>query len=239
MSLTVGAGPFGHRPAGRFDFDPPARVRYVERSPRRLRVILRGETVVESRDAKLLHESGGLPVYYFPEEDVRLDLVPAGILRRHDALPGHVAPEWAAMDAWYEEEEQIFGHPRDPYHRIDVLDSSRHVRVSIGGELAAETRRPLILFETSLPPRYYLDPVDVRGDLLTPHEKTTRCAYKGVATYWSVASEQAIVWTYGHPNPEVERIKGLLAFFNERVELEVDGESQEAPRTQWHPAGWG
>lgn len=242
MSMTVGTGPFGHHPVGKFDFDPPERVLYVEETPRRVRVAHGGETVVESRHAKLLFESGSLPVYYFPEEDVRLDLLDEESYRRHDGLPGHVAPAWNAMDAWYEEEEQIFGHARDPYHRIDVLESSRHVRISVNGELVAEARRPLILFETALPPRYYLDPVDVRSDLLVPHEKRTRCAYKGVATHWSAqagdALEEALVWSYPKPTSEVERIAGRLAFYNERVDLEVDGKRDERPQTQWSPRGW-
>jgi uncharacterized protein (DUF427 family) len=242
MSLTVGSGPFGHRPAGAFDFDPPERILYVEQFPRRVRAMRGGEIVAQSDEVKLLHESGRLPVFYFPDEDVRLDLLDEESVRRHEGLPGHVAPVWDAMDAWFEEEEQIFGHPRDPYHRIDVLESSRHVRISVNGELVAESHRPLVLFETGLPPRYYLDSVDVRTDLLVPHEKRTRCAYKGVASHWSLraggAVEEALVWSYPEPNHEVERIAGRLAFYNERVDLEVDGELEERPRTQWSPGGW-
>jgi uncharacterized protein (DUF427 family) len=89
-------------------------------------------------------------------------------------------------DAWYEEEEQVFVHPKDPYHRVDVLDSSRHVRVTVGGEVVAETDRPAVLFETGLPPRYYIPPEDVREDVLEESEKTTQCPYKGVASYNSV-----------------------------------------------------
>ena len=128
MSLTVGAGPFGHRPGGRFNFDPPGAVVYVERFPRRVRAVLGGETVADSRRMQLLHESGRLPVLHFPEEDVRLEHVPTDSLARHSQLPGHVAIEWGAMDAWFEEDEEMFGHVRDPYHRIDVRASSRHVR---------------------------------------------------------------------------------------------------------------
>jgi uncharacterized protein (DUF427 family) len=242
MSLTIGSGPFGHRPAGSFNFQPAERVLYVEQSPRHVRAVRGGEIVAQSNKVKLLHESGRLPVFYFPEEDVQLDLLEEETFERHEGLPGHVAPVWGAMDAWYEEEEQIFGHPRDPYHRIDLLESARHVRISVNGNVVAESRRPLVLFETALPPRYYLDPVDVRTDLLVPHEKRTRCAYKGVATHWSVRTdgglEEALVWSYPDPNPEVERIAGRLAFYNERVDLEVDGELDERPRTQWSPDGW-
>ena len=242
MSLTVGTGPFGHRPAGSFDFEPPERVVYVEDWPRRIRAVREGDVVVESRRVKLLHESGRLPVFYFPDEDVRLDLLD-GAVRRHDAVPGHVTVDWGAPDAWFEEEEELFGHPRDPYHRIDTRESSRHVRIGVGGDIVAESRRPLVLFETGLPPRYYLRPEEVRLDLLVPHGKKTRCAYKGVASHWSVLAgdqlEEAVVWSYTAPDDDAKRIKGLFAFYDERVELEVDGERQEPPRTQWHREGWG
>jgi uncharacterized protein (DUF427 family) len=243
MSLTVGSGPFGHRPAGRFDFDPPERVVYVESIPRRIRAVKGSETVIESRRVRLLHESGSLPVFFFPEEDVRLDVVPAGAVGRHEAVPDHVRVDWDAVDAWFEEEEELFGHPRDPYHRIDVRESSRHVHVRVGGELVAEARRPFVLFETGLPARYYLRPEDVRLDLLVPHGKKTRCAYKGVASHWSVRAgdglAEAVAWSYTAPDDDAQRIKGLIAFYNERVELEVDGELEAPPRTQWHEEGWG
>jgi uncharacterized protein (DUF427 family) len=141
------------------------------------------------------------------------------------------------IDAWYEEDEQVFVHPRDPYHRVDILESSRHVRVSINGEVVAETERPKVLFETGLPPRYYIPPEDVREDVLVESEKNTRCPYKGVASYWSVEAGgervENLIWYYPEPIPEAARIKGLLAFFNEKVDLEVDGERQERPKTQW------
>jgi uncharacterized protein (DUF427 family) len=141
------------------------------------------------------------------------------------------------MDEWYEEEEQVFVHPRDPYHRIDVLQSSRHVRVEVNGEVVAETQRPMVLFETGLPPRYYIPEEDIRMELLEESEETTRCPYKGVASYYSVEvgdeRVEDLVWYYPEPIPEAARIKGLLCFFNEKVDLEVDGEEQERPRTQW------
>ena len=241
MSLTVGTGPFGHRPAGSFDFEPPERVVYVEDFPRRIRAFRGGDMVVASRRVKLLHESGSLPVFLFPAEDVRAELLAEGV-RPRDEAPGFVHVAWGAVDAWWEEEEELFGHPRDPYHRIDVRASSRHVRVSLGGELVAEARRPTVLFETGLPPRYYLAPDDVRLDLLVPHGKKTRCAYKGVASHWSVrvggGLEEAVVWSYTAPDDDARRIKGLYAFYDERVDVEVDGESGDRPRTQWHAEGW-
>lgn len=242
MSLTVGSGPFGHRPAGSFDFEPPKRVVYVEDFPRRIRAVKESEAVVESRRVKLLHESGALPRFLFPEEDVRTELLPAEAVTRREEAPGHLQVEWDAADAWFEEEEELHGHPRDPYHRIDVRESSRHVRVRVGGRLVAESHRPLVLFETGLPPRYYLRPEEVELDLLVPHGRKTRCAYKGVASHWSVQVDgelaEAVVWSYPEPDDDVARIKGRLCFYNERVDLEVDGEPEERPRTQWHDRGW-
>jgi uncharacterized protein (DUF427 family) len=118
-----------------------------------------------------------------------------------------------------------------------VLQSSRHLKVRVNGEVVAETERPKILFETGLPPRYYIPPEDVRMDLLEGSEKTTRCPYKGVASYYSVEAGgervEDLVWYYPEPIPEAPKIRGLLCFFNEKVDLEVDGEAQERPRTQW------
>src|SRR5436189_58256 len=129
--------------------------------------------------------------------------------------------------------------PRDPYHRVDVLETSRHVKVSVGGELLAETRRARVLFETALPPRWYIPAEDVRDSLLVSSEKRTGCAYKGFASYWSVqaggAVEEDVAWTYREPRREVERIAGYLAFFNERTDIEIDGELQERPLTPWSP----
>jgi uncharacterized protein (DUF427 family) len=261
MALTVGMGPFGDRRAGRFDFDPPAHVVYVEPSPRRVRVFLGGEAVADSRAVKLLHETSHLPVYYFPEEDVRTErLRPAsresvcpykGTAQHFDvvvgsetaadaawrygeptdrALPiaGHFAFAWDRMDAWMEEEEEVFVHPRDPYHRVDAIPSSRHVVVALDGERLAETRRPVMLFETGLPPRTYIPLDDVRRELLVDSDTHTRCPYKGVASYRSVRVgdrlHEDLAWCYPDPLPAVEPIRGLLCFYDERVERVVDGE---------------
>jgi uncharacterized protein (DUF427 family) len=273
MSLTIGTGPFGDQSGGTFNFDTRVlhpHTLYFEDSPRRVRVMFGGETIADSRRVKLLHETGHLPVYYFPREDVRMELLGEsdhttrcpfkgeasywsvrvgdkvsenavwGYPEPIDSAPpiaGYVAFYWNKMDAWYEEDEQVFVHPRDPYHRVDILESSRHVRVSINGEVVAETERPKVLFETGLPPRYYIPPEDVREDVLVESEKNTRCPYKGVASYWSVEAGgervENLIWYYPEPIPEAARIKGLLAFFNEKVDLEVDGEEQERPKTQW------
>jgi uncharacterized protein (DUF427 family) len=139
------------------------------------------------------------------------------------------------MDAWFEEEEQVFEHPRDPYHRVDVIQSSREVRVEIGGKVVAESRRPRLLFETNLPTRYYLPVEDVRMDLLEPTDTTSVCPYKGTASYWRMqAGGRDVAWSYQDPISECPKIRGLIAFFNERVDaLSVDGELQEKPKTTW------
>ncbi|HSH62397.1 MAG TPA: DUF427 domain-containing protein [Acidimicrobiales bacterium] len=141
--------------------------------------------------------------------------------------------DWEAMDAWFEEDEQVYVHPRSPYVRVDVLASSRHVEVVLGGVKVADSRQPRLLFETGLPTRYYLPQVDLRMDLLLPSATSTRCPYKGTAEYWSVDTGDAvfedIVWTYPTPALESAKIAGLACFLNEKVDLYVDGVPQERP----------
>lgn len=156
------------------------------------------------------------------------------------ALAGLVLLDFDGFDAWMEEDEPIVGHPRDPFHRVDTLRSSRHVRVELAGELLAETRRPVLLFETSLPMRAYIPPADVRTDLLVPTGTRTRCAYKGEARHWSVegagAAGEDICWSYETPLRDADRVRGLIAFYDERTDVTVDGVPQERPNTPWSPA---
>ena len=273
MALTVGTGPFGEGSTGVFNFRvtaPRNHALYLEDSPRRVRAVFGGETVVDSRRAKLLHETGHLPVYYFPAGDVREALlektdhtthcpfkgdasywsVRAGGRVAENAVWGYEEPMegapplsglvaffFDAMDEWYEEEERISIHPRDPYHRVDVLESSRHVRISVNGEVLAETDRPKMLFETGLPPRYYIPPQDVREGVLLPSETTTGCPYKGTASYHSVEAGgerfEDLAWYYPEPLPEVERIKDHPCFYDEKVDVEVDGEEQPRPKPRF------
>jgi uncharacterized protein (DUF427 family) len=154
------------------------------------------------------------------------------------AIKDFVAFYWNRVDGWYEEDEEIFVHPRDPYKRVDVLQSSRPVRVIVGGETVAETRRARFLFETRLPTRYYIPPEDVRMDLLLPSDKTTACPYKGRARYYSVKIGdklfEDLVWYYPEPIAECAKIKGYLCFFNEQVdEIRVDGIAVPRPLTPW------
>ncbi|MEE8075534.1 MAG: DUF427 domain-containing protein [Candidatus Binatia bacterium] len=153
-------------------------------------------------------------------------------------IQGAMAFVWKMMDSWYEEKEEILVHPRDPYKRVDVLQSSRHVRVVVAGETVAESHRPRLLFETGHPTRYYLPREDVRTDLLEPSSTTSRCPYKGLASYWSVKVGGKIfkdfVWSYPDPISECPKVKGLVCFFNERVEgIYVDGELLPMPKTRW------
>jgi uncharacterized protein (DUF427 family) len=152
-------------------------------------------------------------------------------------IEGYVAFKWRQMDGWFEEDEQIFTHPRDPNVRIDTIQSSRHVRVVIDGETVAETNRPVLLFETGLPVRYYIPKVDVRMELLEPSKTHSECPYKGIASYYSVkVGDQVaedVVWYYPFPYPEVSKIQNLLCFYNEKVDLYVDGQKEERPKTYW------
>lgn len=141
--------------------------------------------------------------------------------------------DWDAMDAWFEEDEEVFTHPRDPHHRVDILRSSRHVEVIVDGVTVADSQSPTLLFETGLPTRYYLPLTDVRTELLRPSASATSCPYKGTASYWSLEVQGArfedVVWTYPSPLAESTRIAGLACFYNERVDIRVDGVLQERP----------
>ena len=243
----------------------PSDLRF-EATPKRIRAQLAGTTIADSTAAILVWESGrAVPVYAFPEPDVRRDalrdsdnpiprahggsaqfftvaaggeVVENAVWRYADAdLRGYLAVSWEAMDRWLEEDEEVFGHPRDPWHCVDGRRSSRHVRVALDGTPLAESRRPTLVFETGLPTRYYLPREDVRMDLLQASETVTVCAYKGRASYWSVVAgdrvERDVAWTYSEPLPDAPQIAGLVCFFNERTELTVDGVPLERPSTQW------
>ena len=153
------------------------------------------------------------------------------------AVDGHWTFTWDGRVQWFEEASEIAIHARDPSKRVDTVPSERHVRVEVEGELIAETRRPVALFETSLPTRWYIPPEDVRMDLLEQSDTVTRCPYKGTARFWSVRAGagrvEDLAWAYADPIAECPRIDGLIAFFNERVDLTVDGELQSRPRTPW------
>ena len=273
MALTAAAGPFSGRSPGTFNFDaetPTGAVLFWEPVPQRIRVVFEKETIADTTQAKLLHETGHLPVYYIPQEDVRADVLAASDKRTHcphkgearywsiqvgervetDAvwyypepiesasfLVGHVSFYWNRVDEWFAEDEQLFGHPRDPYARIDVYPTSRRVRILVDGAVLADTTRARILFESNLPPRYYIPREDVQIDLLETSSKVTRCAYKGLAQHWHLrigdALHDDLAWTYPEPQHDAEPVRDLIAFYNERVDVEIDGEVGERPTTQW------
>jgi uncharacterized protein (DUF427 family) len=162
----------------------------------------------------------------------------AGFRLADPDLAGYIVLDFGAFDGWLEEDEPNVAHPRDPFHRIDVLPSSRHVRLELDGQVLAESSRPMLLFETMLPVRHYLPREDVRAELV-PSDTRTYCAYKGQASYWSVTvGGQAvpdIAWTYQQPLHDAAQVRDLTAFFDERVDVVVDGERRERPITPWSP----
>ncbi len=274
MALTVGTGPFGRKAAGVFNFERsgPAHVVYWEPVPWRVRAELAGVTVADSRRVMLLHETGLMPVYYFPHDDLRTDLLAASeqtsvcpfkgtasywnlnlegrtvenaawgyrSVEAH-APPGldqYTALFWSRMDRWFEEDRETFVHARDPYHRVDLMPTSREVRISVEGVEVAHSSRAIALFESSLPPRYYLPREDVRLDRLQSSPTVTTCPYKGHTTeYWSFAGPKAqhddIAWSYGEPFAEVGGIAGYICFYDEQVDVDLDGERQTRPVTKF------
>ncbi len=206
---------------------------------KRIRATLGSDTVVDTTRATLVWQPRRVvPSYAVPAEEIRSELVPEGAAVRPDDpdLAGLVILDFNAFDAWYEEDEPNVAHPRDPFHRIDILHSSREIRVERDGHVLAESDRPCLLFETGLPMRAYLPREDVRVPL-EPSDKQTFCAYKGQASYWTpVAGERRyadLVWSYEAPLREAAEITGMVAFFNEHVDLSIDGERQERPVTPW------
>jgi uncharacterized protein (DUF427 family) len=143
-----------------------------------------------------------------------------------ETLRDTIRLDWGAMDAWFEEDEQVFTHARDPYTRVDILPSSRHIRVEVDGMTVAETTTPTLLFETGLAVRYYLPKTHVRMDLLTPSDSVSHCPYKGEAEYWSLKHDDLradIAWSYRTPLPESQKIAGLISFYTDKVDLYLDG----------------
>jgi uncharacterized protein (DUF427 family) len=180
-----------------------------------------------------VHTASGHPVDLSVDGQV---LAGAGFRPDDPDLDGYVVLDFSAFECWWEEDVRALGHPRDPFHRIDVLPSSRSVRIELDGELLAESTRPMLLFETLLPTRFYLPVEDVRVEL-TPTSARSTCAYKGHASYYaaSVAGQPVadLAWSYADPLPEAAAVKGLIAFFNERVDVILDGEKLPQPLTPW------
>ena len=239
----------------------------VEQGPKRVRVYLGSELAADTTRPFLVWEWPYYPTYYIPAGDVRAELVPAGKTEHSpsrgdgqvhhvtvagataesaaltypdsplEALRDLVRLDWNSMTEWLEEDEPVYTHPRDPYKRVDILASSRHVRIEVDGVTVADSRQPRILYETGLPPRYYLPLPDLRLDLLRPSETQSHCPYKGTAGYWSVDTgervHEDIVWIYRAPLPESQKIAGFACLYNEKVDLYLDGELQQRPRTHF------
>jgi uncharacterized protein (DUF427 family) len=214
------------------------RERSFWRSPKWVRARSNGSTLVDTRRAVLVWEpERSVPIYAVPRDDVAPEALERAIEYSDPELADYVSFPRDSGLTWLDEDDEAPGHPRDPFHRIDVHQSSRHVRISIDGKTVAESSRPVLLFETGLPMRIYLDPEDVRMDLLTATETRTLCPYKGYASYWTAraggADHADIAWTYVDPLPDVAPIAGRIAFFDEKVDVEIDGEPSARPKTPW------
>ena len=239
----------------------------IEPNPKWIRGVHKGQTLVDSTDVRLVWEIPYYPAWYIPIEDLDAELRPNGETfrspsrgqgTRYDIVVGGevladaawrhldspveelrnlVRIEWDAIETWFEEETEVFVHPRSPETRVDALASSRRVRVFVDGEMVADSVQPTLLFETNLPTRFYLPKSDVRMDLLTPTDSESACPYKGWANYWTVtvggARHEDLAWGYRTPLPESAAVAGLVCFYNEKVEIELDGVMLEQPKTKF------
>ncbi|WP_006246438.1 DUF427 domain-containing protein [Mycolicibacterium tusciae] len=225
------------------DYPQMAAVRgRIEPGPRRVRGFLDSELVFDTTSARYVWEVPYYPHYYIPHSDVS-----AGFLRDADRravrifdegdFAGLVRIRWDVLN-WFEEDEPIYGHPRSPYVRVDALRSHRRVTVGLNGVELADTHCPVMLFETGLPTRYYIDRTDVAFEHLEPSTTQTLCPYKGVTSaYWSVrvgdASAADLAWTYETPLPAVAPIANMVAFYNEKLDITVDGVQLARPSTHF------
>jgi uncharacterized protein (DUF427 family) len=242
--------------------------RHIEPVPRRIRAVHGDTVLFDSSNALYVWEWAYYPQYYIPRRDVREDLLvpdvqvevsPGTTIRAYSfADGGPEGPpvarlivdsetvkvvdtfrfEWDSLDAWFEEDEEVFVHPRNPYSRVDALRSTRVVRIELDGVVLAESASPVMVFETGLPTRYYLNRTEVRFDHLEFSPTVTRCPYKGTTTaYWSVvigdARHEDLAWSYHFPTRELLPIAGLVAFYNEKVDVFVDGELEPRPVTHF------
>jgi uncharacterized protein (DUF427 family) len=235
---------------------------YHEDVWRRVRVLLNGQFVVDAKVPKLVWEHPYFPVYYFRFSDVKpeylsnkhvteeadyYDLTVEGrsissivkLIKQGELKDYAKIVDSQKVDAWFEEDERIFGHPKDPYKRITILQSSKTVQIKIDGVEVASTSRPKLLYETGLPVRIYIPHTDVRLDLLQDdHERLSHCPYKGIASYYTVklpnsAKKYGLAWWYKTPKTECASIEGHIAFYDEKVDVRVDGVLNERPLTKF------
>jgi uncharacterized protein (DUF427 family) len=211
--------------------------------------------ILDSKRTLLVWEVPHYPQFYVPVADVRMERLTATQTKKpskqrgeghcfdvdgaaaaawhypdHAELKDHVRFEWDALDAWLEEEEEVFVHPHDPYKRIDILNSSRHIVVHVDGVKVADSHRPTLVFETGAAAvRYYVPKSDVRMELLTPTDLRTGCAYKGFARYWNVCGKANLAWSYPAPLEGHTKLAGLVSFYNEHLDIDVDGVREQRP----------
>jgi uncharacterized protein (DUF427 family) len=218
MTLTAGLGPLGVGPAGWFTPPLPNGAVYVEPHQRRIRALLDGQTVIDTEAALMVHRRGHALAYVFLELEV-------GSLP-HDPVPeapGYVQVPWDAVDSWFEEGRKLVHYPPNPYHRVDCRPTNRGLRVALSNVVLVDTIDTVVLFETALAPRLYVEPTFVRTDLLRRSESTSYCNYKGYATYWSavVGDElhEDVAWSYEDTLPESRPIQGMLSFDETRCDV--------------------
>lgn len=221
MSLVAGRGPLSSDPAGWFIPPIPADVVYIEPHPRRVQALRNGRVVIDTERALLVHRRNDPLGYAFPDDTV------AGLPAEPEPYaPGYVRVPWDAVDTWLEEGRTLVHYPPNPYHRVDCRPTQRRLRVRIGSTVLVDTADTVIVFETALAPRLYVDPTHVRTDLLRQSDAESYCNYKGVATYWSAVLEDRVAvdaaWSYQDPPPESTAIKGFLSFDASRVQVEAE-----------------
>jgi uncharacterized protein (DUF427 family) len=209
---------------------------------RRIRAQKDGRWVVDTAAAVYLWEIEPFPQYYLPIADIDPELLSdpelKPRLRRHSELPDHVRIRWDALDHWFEEDEEVFVHPRSPYTRVDALRSTKQVRIELDGVVLAEAAAAVLVFETGLPTRHYLDRTSLNLDVLEPSDTQTACPYKGRTTaYWSArigdTTYQDLAWCYDFPTRQLLPIAGLVAFYDEKVDTFLDGVLQQRPVTHF------
>jgi len=242
-------------------------VNHVEPVPRRIRAVLDDRVVLDTTAARYVWEWPHFPQYYVPFADIAPDVLVDESHEEHlrrgtakrfglrrgaevidgvahlytasdiEGITGTVRIDWAALDHWFEEDEEVFVHPRSPYTRVDALRSDREVTVEFDGLVLARSSHPVLVFETGLPTRYYLDRLDVDFTHLVPSDTVSSCPYKGTTSaYWSADVDGRVVpdlaWAYDFPTRQVLPIAGLVSFYNEKVDLTVDGVRLERPVTR-------
>jgi uncharacterized protein (DUF427 family) len=221
VSLVAGRGPLSADPAGWFTPALPDDVMFVEPHPRRVVAQVNGRTVIDTEHALLVHRRGHALSYAFEADGIG-DLPHEPVAE----APGFVHVPWDAVDAWFEEGRRLVHYPPNPYHRVDCRPTDRRLRAAVGDTVLVDSADTVIVFETSLAPRLYVDPALVRTDLLRRSESSSYCNYKGVTTYWSAVIGDAVVddvaWSYEEPLPETLPIRGFLSFDETRVDVVAD-----------------